>query len=86
MGSANRPDRIVVDKNNVNIKHLFYEVAGEFISPVLYNFPKLAKIKIRIYLIYSSYIIKIKNVNVEMLVSNTVLFYVKFLFLGNYKI
>lgn len=29
---------------------------------------------------------KIKNVNVEMLVSNTVLFYVKFLFLGNYKI
>ena len=52
----------------------------------LYNFPKLAKIKIRIYLIYSSYIIKIKNVNVEMLVSNTVLFYVKFLFLGNYKI
>ena len=31
---ANRPDRIVVDKNNVNIKHLFYEVAGGFISPV----------------------------------------------------
>ncbi|OBS12673.1 hypothetical protein ATE49_04100 [Elizabethkingia miricola] len=29
---------------------------------------------------------KIKNVNVEMLVSNTVSFYVKFLFLGNYKI
>ena len=33
---ANRPDRIVVDKNNVNIKHLFYEVAGGFISPVFY--------------------------------------------------
>lgn len=53
----------------------------------IYNFPKLAKIKnTDISDLQFLYYKKIKNVNVEMLVSNTVSFYVKFLFLGNYKI
>ncbi|KUY17235.1 hypothetical protein BAZ12_18220 [Elizabethkingia miricola] len=63
-------------------------MAGEFISPVfLYRFSNLwIRKNTDISDLQLFYYNKIKNVNVEMLVSNTVSFYVKFLFLGNYKI